>query len=345
MTDQNSDIYGTASFLWPLARLSARLGRSLTDVQGPGGNTSIKRDGVLWVKGSGLNLSDVDLQPGFVPVNLYAARAVIDSGSDAPIARLDDPLAKGLRPSIETSLHALMPHACVAHTHQVDAIAWAVRADAAETLAEPLAGLDWAFVPYARPGLPLSGSVRDLLQRRRADILILGNHGLVVGGDDPLDVERRLDEVRRRLALKPRNGAVQADSENLARLAEGTDYRPCSRQEAHITAFDDAALSIAGRGVLYPDHVVFLGTTTTIVPPGAETLPPVRDCRLVICAGSGALVRRDCSPAADAMAACLGLVTSRIDPATQLRYLSDEDIAALIGWDAEKHRQQMAAQH
>ena len=41
------------SALDPLVRLSARLGRDPLLVQASSGNTSIKLDGVLWIKASG----------------------------------------------------------------------------------------------------------------------------------------------------------------------------------------------------------------------------------------------------------------------------------------------------
>ncbi len=44
-----------------------------------------------------------------------------------------------------------MPQKVVVHVHCVETIAVAVRADAEVVLAEKLAGLPYAFVPYARP--------------------------------------------------------------------------------------------------------------------------------------------------------------------------------------------------
>ena len=38
--------------------LSARLGQDRLQVQGPGGNTSVKQDDVMWVKASGTELAD-----------------------------------------------------------------------------------------------------------------------------------------------------------------------------------------------------------------------------------------------------------------------------------------------
>ena len=48
----------------------------------------------------------------------------------------------GLRPSIETSLHAFLPQPIVLHVHSVNAIAWCIRAEGAAALGDRLAGLN-----------------------------------------------------------------------------------------------------------------------------------------------------------------------------------------------------------
>ncbi len=108
-----------------LRSMSARVGRNILLVQGAGGNSSIKDGDVLWVKASGTWLADANDKDIFVPVSLSAARAALERGDERV------PLAHGaetaLRASIETSLHALMPHPVVLHVHSVNTIAWAVR--------------------------------------------------------------------------------------------------------------------------------------------------------------------------------------------------------------------------
>jgi rhamnose utilization protein RhaD (predicted bifunctional aldolase and dehydrogenase) len=72
-----------------------------------------------------------------------------------------------------------LPHKVVVHVHCVDTTARAVQEDAHAKLSPLLSGLEWIFVPYIRPGMPLS---RMIVERRQSSttILILANHGLVV---------------------------------------------------------------------------------------------------------------------------------------------------------------------
>ena len=102
----------TPASLAELAEFSAQLGGDPEQVQAAGGNTSLKEDGLLWVKASGLWLADALQRDILVPVELAAvldgiARDLADPVSGAVLAARNP---AGLRPSIETTLHALLPH-------------------------------------------------------------------------------------------------------------------------------------------------------------------------------------------------------------------------------------------
>ncbi|HKP23954.1 MAG TPA: class II aldolase/adducin family protein, partial [Dongiaceae bacterium] len=238
-----------------LKEVSARVGRDMTLVQGAGGNTSVKEGDVLWVKASGAWLSEADKREIFVPVDLPGALRALGQGIEKmPVA---DPAAK-LRPSIETSLHALLPHRVVLHVHAVNTIAWASCIGVEQELAQRLERLAWARVPYRRPGLPLSQVVAETLAQRKPDVLILGNHGLLVGAGDCAAAEALVHEVERCLHLSVRP-APAGDRAALEALCRGTDYRPASDEGCHRLATDPHSLAIVTKGSLYPDHVVFLG--------------------------------------------------------------------------------------
>ena len=165
--------------------MSARVGADPLLVQGPGGNTSLKADGLLWMKASGAELADALTRDIFVPVHLPALRAAIDRADPACATSLafvaHDRNDGGLRPSIETTMHALLAQRVVVHVHCVATIAYAVRKDAEAALAPRLAGLNWIFVPFILPGLPLAQAIAAKLTPD-VDVIVLGNHGLVVAG-------------------------------------------------------------------------------------------------------------------------------------------------------------------
>ncbi|PHP65857.1 aldolase [Zhengella mangrovi] len=332
-----------------LRTVSARAGADPLLVQAAGGNTSIKRDGILWIKASGTWLMNADKDDIFVPVDLgqlnKAVRRDDGSAEKAQDFVVADRNPSGLRPSIETTVHSALPQDVVIHVHCVGTIAHAVRADAGAVLAEKLAGLDWAFVPYVKPGLTLSHSIEAVL-KPETRVLVLGNHGLVVCGDTVAETEALMDDVHARLTGTPR-ATASADIEALKRLAQGTGYDLPADPASHGAALDAASAAMAGQGSLYPDHVIFLGVGSVLAGEGetaadvaarfeAAGLPaPVS----ILFPGKGVLMNGSANAGAQALARCLADVTTRIPAGTALNYLTEAQNAELLDWDAEKYRQ------
>ena len=123
--------------------LSQQIGANPLLVQGPGGNTSIKQDGRMWIKASGTELSDALDEDIFVAVDPDRALAELDGAGDGSCrsALIDSDC--GLRPSIETTFHALFPQRFVFHFHSVATICHAIAVEGRASLAEKLGGLPW----------------------------------------------------------------------------------------------------------------------------------------------------------------------------------------------------------
>jgi rhamnose utilization protein RhaD (predicted bifunctional aldolase and dehydrogenase) len=330
-----------------LAALSAALGKDPEQVQAAGGNTSVKEGGVLWVKASGLWLKDAKRLNVFVPVRHADVLQGIAAGLEDPVtpAIARDLDQEGLRPSIETTLHALLPHRVVVHTHSVRTIALAVRTDAEALIAARLDGLRHAFVPYAKPGLPLTRIVAKRLTAQPIDVLVLGNHGLVVGGASVDDADALLRDVERRLDA-PDAQLRTVEPNSLRDDAAAVGLRPVKHGRAHGLAFDPARLAYACDGSLYPDHVIFLGRAASLLSTLKEA--DVRTARelgskLLIVPERGLFVPGDASESADELALCLALVLSRVPPGASLIRLDRAAEDALLDWDAEKYRQSLAS--
>lgn len=316
-----------------LRKLSARVGSDPLLVQAAGGNTSLKDGGTMWIKASGTWLKDAASRDIFVPLDhaaILAGLAQDDPACESCTAFVRSDLnGTGLRPSIETTVHALMPQRVVVHVHCVNTIAWAIRADAEQRLGEKLKDFDWAFIPYARPGLPLAGAISSRM-RPGVNVLVLGNHGLVVAADTVEEAEALLDKVVAAVT-RPVRSAAPVDRAALQKLSAGTPYKPAEMDEAHALATDPLALKRGERSVFYPDHVVFLGVG---VATSFDGNPP-----LVAIPGLGVLIREDAKPAIEPMGRCLADVMRRVEESDPLVALTDEDVDRLVNWDAEKYRQ------
>ncbi|MDB5522389.1 MAG: N-acylmannosamine 1-dehydrogenase [Rhizobium sp.] len=330
-----------------LLDLSARVGADPLLVQGAGGNTSIKEAGTLWIKASGLWLAHARQRDVMVPVDLDPLLEAL--GRDDPACEkaqqfvIADKNPAGLRPSIETTVHALMPQKIVVHVHCVETIAVAVQANAEAVAAGRLEGIAHAYVPYARPGLPLAREISKRLGDGVA-VLILGNHGLVVAGETVAEAEALLNTVCARMRAAPRQ-AQAPDKAALLRLAMNSDYALPDIEAVHAAATDLESVKIGAGGSLYPDHVIFLGRGLTIAAPNDTAAdigtshadpPPI-----IVFPGKGVLVRKDINAGALAMARCFADVAARVPAGARLHYLSDAEKAELLGWDAEKYRQEL----
>ncbi|HEX4520520.1 MAG TPA: bifunctional aldolase/short-chain dehydrogenase [Gaiellaceae bacterium] len=161
-----------------------------------GGNTSVKvrlpdhagrETTVLWVKGSGSDLATIDAR-GFAGLRLDEILPLVerDAMSDeemvAYLARCQlEPSMP--RPSIETLLHAFVPHPHVDHTHP-DAIGSIVGAADGERVARDCFGADAVWIPYIRPGFALSKLVAEAVEAHpEAKLVLLAKHGLVTWGE------------------------------------------------------------------------------------------------------------------------------------------------------------------
>ena len=306
-------------------RLSAALGRDPLRVQGAGGNTSLKENGVMWIKASGTELALAREKDIFVAVDRDAARAEVDGGGDGSCASaVIDPSA-GLRPSIETTFHAVFDWRVVAHTHSVATLCHVVSPDGSGLLDEKLSGLPWVSVPFAKPGLPLT---RKIMARAETDtqVVLLENHGLICLGKSVVEVERLINEVEDRLALPARPyrfAEVEAPPEGF------------TWAEASWIAQDGVAFNRAISGSYYPDHVVFLGPALTQA--DRDGTSPA-----ILMKGKGVALRQGATPAQQARLRCLSDVLSRVPESWSMRPIGPEAEADLLDWDAEKYRQALA---
>ena len=145
-----------------------------------GGNTSVKTRlpdlmgravEVLCVKGSGADMAVIE--PAGLPAvrldRIAAAPPDTRELSDEDMVRaqranLLDPMAPN--PSVETLLHAFVPHKFVDHTHATAVLSLVDQADGEARAAEVYDGR-MAIVPYIMPGFALAKRAAQSSRRRR----------------------------------------------------------------------------------------------------------------------------------------------------------------------------------
>ncbi len=318
--------------------LSARLGRDPLRVQGPGGNTSIKSGTTMWIKASGTELADALDKPIFVAVDRNAALAELDGAGDGSCKAALIDRGSTLRPSIETTFHAVFDWAVVAHSHSVATIAHATSPEGLAEARRKLSDLSPVFLPYCKPGVPLTRAIRTAITPETR-VVILENHGLICCGGSPGDVDELIDDIESRLALSPREAAGET-REHAAPPAKGWSWH---RPSAAL-AFDDDLSARAVADSYYPDHVVFLGPALPVIEAGeiAAHIAATPRFPAAIVRGQGVMLRDDATPAQGAMLTCLFDVLTRVPTDWTLRGIGLDAAAELLDWDAEKYRQALS---
>ena len=255
-----------------------------------GGNSSVKapyRDitgddvEAIFVKGSGWDMAAMEA-PGMPALRLDRVRELgaLEALSDEDMMReLDaarfDPGAPS--PSVETLLHAFIPHPAVLHSH-ADVIVTLTNLEVPDALTREIYGVDVVIVPYVMPGFELARAVRKIWgEQAREDTvgMVLLNHGLFTFGSTSAEAYRRhVDLISRAEAWLDRHApwappgtgrderaAAPEDLADLRRDISDAAGRPMIVQR-HTDASTQRFVArpdlpdLASRGPLTPDHVI-----------------------------------------------------------------------------------------
>jgi len=335
---RSNDLATSQAEIQELLELTARVGNDSLLTQASTGNTSIKLGGNLWIKASGKWMADAMLGDILTPLSL---REVMEECLQYGI----DPAERYPCASLETAMHAILPHRVVLHVHSVNTIAWAVRSDAPAQLEDCLKGLRWQWVPYVASGLPLSRAIQQALSAGDKDVFVLGNHGLAIAGENCSAVENLLREVERRVAIRPRQ-AHPADYTVLSETFGGSEWELPDDDGVHALGTDAAARTVLSEGLLYPCQAIFSNSTTPALfrpiscPDSPNQLEgKYRNRPFLIIHGCGVVINKCMTSAERAMISGLAQVVQRIQASAPLRYLTEAEVESSSSTVAYRYRE------
>jgi rhamnulose-1-phosphate aldolase/alcohol dehydrogenase len=260
-----------------------------------GGNTSVKTHvkdlfgedaEVLCVKGSGWDMGSIE-PTGMPAVRLAAlrklrARAAMPDDEMVRVQRasLIDPQAPN--PSVETLLHAFVPHKFVDHTHATAVLSLIDQADS-EALCAETYGRRLGFVPYMMPGFALAKKAAEVFESNPdVEGLILDKHGIFTFGNDAREAYERMIEfvTLAEERLRKKGNAKFASAKVPDELASAAEVAPiirgaCVLRDAygegahkrlilHFRSSDTILNYVSGKdimryaraGLITPDHVI-----------------------------------------------------------------------------------------
>jgi rhamnose utilization protein RhaD (predicted bifunctional aldolase and dehydrogenase)/NAD(P)-dependent dehydrogenase (short-subunit alcohol dehydrogenase family) len=189
----DAEAAGFGGPLGPRVYTSRLLGRDKSLVLHGGGNTSVKltepdvfgeRQDVLYVKGSGWDLETIEPE-GFAPVRLDYVRRLASLASLSDPQMVNELATHTLRagapaPSVETILHAILPHRYVDHTH-ADAVLSVSNSPDGDKRIRDIYGDKAVVIPYVMPGFDLAAYCAREFPRQKTKStigMVLLSHGV-----------------------------------------------------------------------------------------------------------------------------------------------------------------------
>lgn len=275
-----------------------------------GGNTSVKTTAhdllgeveVLCVKGSGVDMATIEPRglPAvrLAPLRQLKSRSTLTDEEMVNFQRINLLNAQAPNPSVETLLHAFLPHKYIDHTHAIAVLALTDQPNP-EVVCRDVYGTRLAYVPYIMPGFTLAQRAAQIYEEHpEVEGLILIKHGIFTFGASAREAYARMITMvtlaEERLARGRRPVFVANVSFN-AQLAAPAAVMPLLRG-ALATALNDqkwrrviidfrtspviidylASLDCTNysqRGVVTPDHVLRTKNWPLLLtPPPADNL-------------------------------------------------------------------------
>ncbi len=294
---------------------SRLLGRDPALVLHGGGNTSVKTTvpdqmgrpvDVLCVKGSGWDMAEIE--PAGLPAvrmsPIVEMRALAKlSDEDMVNAQRCNLLDSGApNPSVETLLHAFLPHKFIDHTHAVAVLSISDQPDG-NKLCREVYGKRMGYVAYIMPGFQLAKKAAEVYEEDPSvEGLILEKHGIFTFGDTAREAyermitkvslaEERLQKNRKPVVFAPAPLPARcASAAEIAPILRGItahadkpgtlhrmvlDFRTTPSIMAYVNGRDVARYSQVG--VVTPDHTIRTKNWPVVVPaPDAADLAAFR---------------------------------------------------------------------
>ena len=330
-----------------LRDLSCNVGSNNDFIQATGGNTSFKNNGTLWVKASGKELKKAKIENIFVPINLKSIISQIKNCS-VKLESLDPNI--NLRPSIETSLHAIIPSKFVIHTHPLDLIVHTVLPESKKFFDESLIGYKWNWVEYVKPGLEIAKKIIEFKNKQNFQIYILENHGLIISGDDHSQLLEIQNDIFQKIKINNRK-SPDINFPLLNKLIiiiqqKGIQAKLPSFKLIHSLAVDKVSFELAAnKNPLFPDQVVFSGLRPLVCNDKdliKKSKSYFKDRKYLIIKNVGVVLINDFSEATEQILLAQSKINLKIKNPSIVKTLTNAECDQLINWEAEIYRRKIA---
>ena len=306
-----------------LVKMSNTYGSNPAYVLAGGGNTSVKDDTTLYVKGSGTQLATIKAEE-FVEMSRARLNEIMKTDyPEDDVKReslyLADVMAavtdadKTKRPSVEALLHNLFAYTYVLHVHPT-LVNGLTCGKGAKELSEQLLGKDVLWIDICKPGYTLARICYEKMNAYKEEygkdvqVLLLQNHGIFVAANTVEEIGVLFDGVISKLEKQVKRTADVGDAvtpekeqaaEKLSQLlGHAVEVVPVAEADNFVK---DKAAAAPLLKPFTPDHIVYCGPYPLFVEnidQAKATLDAFmaendKEPRLILVQGVGAFIMED----------------------------------------------------
>lgn len=321
------------------ADLCAKLGNNPLLSHGAGGNYSWKSGDSLFIKASGMWLSDAQNKNIFVEINRSEyLNELKENNFDVNLMNYSQ---NGLKPSIETSMHALLPQKYVIHLHPVKVLSMLIQNNWQSLIQEKLKNISIPFnlVRYHKPGKELAEAINiSMNQNPNANLYFLKNHGIIVAGNEFESFTNFLLKILTIFSDGELDRLDGCSSElQISDIPNYLNFRhPVISKLISENIFQE---TLEKNWRIYPDHVVFMGMHPNFISKFSILESKKKDFPFIFYeVSNGCFIHENYTKSQIAQLRCYFDVLFNIDDYSLIDSLTESDSFSLINWEAEKYR-------
>ena len=320
-----------------LKTLSKTCGERFDLVQSGGGNTSVKVDNFMFIKSSGINLTDVKENTGYVMIN--NCNLLNDLSNNIVKNIVDYNVIGKQRGSIETYMHSVLKKYTL-HLHPIQVNKILILKNSKNIIKELFP--ESLFIDYTTPGIKVYNEIK--LNYKGEEIIFLDNHGLIITTNkydninyilnnviDICDKYTQFDSYRYKFVNNISNYIIQKYN---------IDVVTYLSNDIIINKYIESNQKLFEEDITFPDALVYCGIKPLI---GCiedidkyylqyKEIPKILIIHNLLYIISTSL--KKCKEIEKVLKANLLI----IDTNQEKKYLSTDEIYFLNNWDAEKYR-------
>lgn len=345
-----------------LVHMSKYAGERFDLVQAGGGNSSVKQsNGIMLIKASGVALSEVERERGYSKVVTKEVASITTNSDINQITdkkdreTLTSKLMKSAtidmknRPSIETLLHSIL-YKYTLHTHPLIVNIAVIQKDCKKIIGEIFSDKNVLLVGYQTPGIELALALQKEIGSKSQipQVIFLQNHGLIISSDDFSEIKKLTEEIISRLEKyfnkSLHHYKLTSEVSNLINRNGGADMVSYLCEDLVIKSLVNDMSNFTSTPFC-PDSFVYCGANMLAI----NSLNDSRSIRefiaqyhelpkVVLFESNVFFIAQTVKKAKDVEELFKFHLIVLSNSQTDINYLSEDEMAYLGNWEAEKFR-------